>query len=406
MKKRIIILAGILAVIAAASVLWAKSSPHEVDDHHQTITWSTNELKQSMAPEESKTLFVSFRSRVNLSKTLIVASSSIDEVVSVNPESFNSIQANKSYQISVTFKAPKQSRREEYNGIIELKDTPKIHWNHDNRSYAEPLKVELKIDHASTISIITWSTTTVSERLSPKGNTVVPLTFTSSVDLKNVTLSLSPELAPFISVQSNSFSSIQAGKPQTFLASIYISADTSLKTYDGTIQIRGASSPPRTYPQPLSVILKVASSNGALPPDPGEVGKLTLLGIDTDGDGVRDDVQRYITLSYPSSAKTRSALSQTAIAAQLIVSQSADPIASRNNMASFIRGQDCLAYVTSEETAIMLKRELRAQILNTKSRTAAWLNGDLHNSGHVGTIPTTASEMKAGCVFDPDGMGN
>ncbi len=28
-----------------------------------------------------------------------------------------------------------------------------------------------------------------------------------------------------------------------------------------------------------------------LPPDPGEVGKLTLQGVDSDEDGVRDDVQ-------------------------------------------------------------------------------------------------------------------
>ena len=31
-----------------------------------------------------------------------------------------------------------------------------------------------------------------------------------------------------------------------------------------------------------------------LPPDPGEAGKETLLGIDSNDDGVRDDVERYI----------------------------------------------------------------------------------------------------------------
>ena len=33
-----------------------------------------------------------------------------------------------------------------------------------------------------------------------------------------------------------------------------------------------------------------------LPPDPGKAGKETLLGIDTDSDGVCDDIQRYIYL--------------------------------------------------------------------------------------------------------------
>ena len=36
-----------------------------------------------------------------------------------------------------------------------------------------------------------------------------------------------------------------------------------------------------------------------LPPDPGKAGKETPLGIDTDGDGVRDDIQRYIYFIYP-----------------------------------------------------------------------------------------------------------
>jgi len=47
-----------------------------------------------------------------------------------------------------------------------------------------------------------------------------------------------------------------------------------------------------------------------LPPDPGAAGKLTLSGIDSDNDGVRDDVQRWIVMTYPNSQKTRAALTQ------------------------------------------------------------------------------------------------
>ncbi|WP_345971852.1 hypothetical protein [Sulfurimonas diazotrophicus] len=35
-----------------------------------------------------------------------------------------------------------------------------------------------------------------------------------------------------------------------------------------------------------------------LPPDPGEAGKETLLGIDSNHDGVRDDVERWIYKTY------------------------------------------------------------------------------------------------------------
>jgi hypothetical protein len=50
-----------------------------------------------------------------------------------------------------------------------------------------------------------------------------------------------------------------------------------------------------------------------LPPDPGAEGKKTLLGIDTDGDGVRDDIQRYIYLTYPDDKKLRLGLTYYAI---------------------------------------------------------------------------------------------
>jgi len=35
-----------------------------------------------------------------------------------------------------------------------------------------------------------------------------------------------------------------------------------------------------------------------LPPDPGEAGKATLLGIDSNDNGIRDDVERAIYLTY------------------------------------------------------------------------------------------------------------
>jgi len=42
-----------------------------------------------------------------------------------------------------------------------------------------------------------------------------------------------------------------------------------------------------------------ATIEATLPPDPGSAGRATLEGIDSDGDGVRDDIQRFIELNYP-----------------------------------------------------------------------------------------------------------
>lgn len=52
--------------------------------------------------------------------------------------------------------------------------------------------------------------------------------------------------------------------------------------------------------------------SGDLPPDPGAAGATTLAGIDSDGDGLRDDVQRWIALNYRDSARWRSVLAQMA----------------------------------------------------------------------------------------------
>ena len=57
-----------------------------------------------------------------------------------------------------------------------------------------------------------------------------------------------------------------------------------------------------------SVSETVAFNVTELPPDPGAAGKATLEGIDADGDGLRDDLQRFIAISYPDSGRTRAGL--------------------------------------------------------------------------------------------------
>ena len=56
-----------------------------------------------------------------------------------------------------------------------------------------------------------------------------------------------------------------------------------------------------------------------LPPDPGREGKKTIEGIDSDKDGVRDDVQRYIALNWGHSERAVRALSGGAKGVQMQV---------------------------------------------------------------------------------------
>ncbi|MEK7131075.1 MAG: hypothetical protein AAB924_01760 [Patescibacteria group bacterium] len=58
-----------------------------------------------------------------------------------------------------------------------------------------------------------------------------------------------------------------------------------------------------------------------LPPNPGSEADKTIQGIDTNKNGIRDDVELAIFKEYPNSAKTRAVLLQYALALQMEVVQ-------------------------------------------------------------------------------------
>lgn len=79
------------------------------------------------------------------------------------------------------------------------------------------------------------------------------------------------------------------------------------------------------------VTVNDASVLAGLPPDPGAAGMATLEGIDSDGDGVRDDVQRWIAMAYPNSQKVRAALTQAALTMQTFLMSANSPVAAYNS---------------------------------------------------------------------------
>jgi len=55
----------------------------------------------------------------------------------------------------------------------------------------------------------------------------------------------------------------------------------------------------------LALFAATFAQRGHLPPDPGAAGKRTVLGIDSDGDGVRDDIQIEVTRLIPNDPYAR-----------------------------------------------------------------------------------------------------
>ncbi|BBO18640.1 protein metal binding site [Candidatus Brocadia pituitae] len=140
-----------------------------------------------------------------------------------------------------------------------------------------------------------------------------------------------------------------------------------------------------------------------LPPDPGTEGKKTLLGIDTDGDGVRDDIQRYIYLTYPDDKKLRLGLTYYAKEFQGVLEDANDREAAYEHANKMARHGECLFYLKGEES-IDIRRALRATILNTRERSLAYITYS-DNLGGRFIKGAPLMEWKHSCSFDVDNAG-
>ncbi|MCJ2544611.1 hypothetical protein [Thermostichus vulcanus] len=122
-----------------------------------------------------------------------------------------------------------------------------------------------------------------------------------------------------------------------------------------------------------------------LPPDPGEEGKRTLEGIDADGDGVRDDVQRAIYRLEPRDERKRRAMLQYAKALQQMM------LAGTNQEAYFDASDEafyaliCIDEVSGKHSSVRPEPAIEAEITietveylfyNTEARVLADLEAE------------------------------
>ncbi|GJQ59646.1 MAG: hypothetical protein D8M57_06575 [Candidatus Scalindua sp. AMX11] len=142
-----------------------------------------------------------------------------------------------------------------------------------------------------------------------------------------------------------------------------------------------------------------------LPPDPGEEGKLTLLGIDSDGDGVRDDIQRYIYFTYPDDEKLRLGLTCYAKEFQGVLADADDRETSYEHAIKIARHRECLWYIKEmDEDVIDILNALLAEILNTHDRSIAYITySDNLRGKNIRRFPQ--KEWKDSCSFDVDTTG-
>jgi hypothetical protein len=124
-----------------------------------------------------------------------------------------------------------------------------------------------------------------------------------------------------------------------------------------------------------------------LPPDTGEDGKLTLAGIDSDNDGVRDDVERYIT-SLSLSETKKIVLKEYGKIIQQVILNSSYKDESINISYEKLSYDYCIKSRMSKDEYENYTKEIEYKFYNTESRVYAWAEQQVNFRGQMVMIET------------------
>ena len=216
-------------------------------------------------------------------------------------------------------------------------------------------------------------------------NQTVAVTFSEDAD--TLAARLTPEFDSWLSVLPVILNDVKAGETIQITLSGIIPGNEPIGTQDGVLQIRsGANQKNLAKPLPL-LISVIDGADDGLPPDPGEEGKLTLMGIDSDGDGLRDDVQRYIYLTYPDQPNVQGALTQYALLLQKTVDPNREIGTGRALAHKKGEAMACVHHFMPEEFYEATRR-LKAEIINTYDRTKKYLAYDEELIGGIFWLPS------------------
>jgi hypothetical protein len=138
-----------------------------------------------------------------------------------------------------------------------------------------------------------------------------------------------------------------------------------------------------------------------VPMPDSEKNNATVAGIDSDGDGIRDDIQRYINENFSSDPKIKMGARQYAKDQQMTLlsvnDKNASILATRKKLDSL----DCLGYVAKDQMT-RISKKLEGQLYNTKDRLYARIKVSQNFNGQSFMLPETIEDEKALCDFNPD----
>ncbi len=126
------------------------------------------------------------------------------------------------------------------------------------------------------------------------------------------------------------------------------------------------------------------------PPHPGEAGKQTLLGIDSDNDGVRDDIEIWINERFEGNENLIKGMKQQARDYQNALKVVDDKEASIAATHEIFRTSHCLTHIVGIDEKIRIGKELDFHFADTKDRILAERKSDKNFHGQG--LPTDLEE--------------
>ncbi len=120
----------------------------------------------------------------------------------------------------------------------------------------------------------------------------------------------------------------------------------------------------------VSDITIIVPTGSGLPPDPGKRGRETIAGIDSDGDGIRDDVERKVSLMFPSNPTARA---YGYVMAQKYQTLIENPYMSKEKtkqvISDIFQTTDCIDKAVNYNS----REKIMPYVLNTKKRSLEYV---------------------------------
>lgn len=148
----------------------------------------------------------------------------------------------------------------------------------------------------------------------------------------------------------------------------------------------------------------VVDSSLQVPLPDSRLNDKTVAGVDSDRDGIRDDIQRWINEEYASQPKVKMAMRQIAMGRQLDLLSVANREQSIIVSRKVLDNNNCLYSIVGTDAGAKMIRELKSKLLNTKDRLYAEIKANSNFSGQAYESPNTPEGDTALCTFNPDSL--